>query len=76
MAMENPPFMDDVPIKNLQFISIHRRFPIAMFDYRPQSVIDNTTSKPAAGLSVPPLPTLPLLVVFRMRSCSPGVIVF
>ena len=53
--MENPPFMDDVPIKNLQFISIHRRFPIAMFDCRPQSVIDNTTSKPAIGLSVPPL---------------------
>ena len=55
MAMENPRCMDDVPITT-SFISIHRRFPIAMFDDQPQSVIDNTTSKPAIGhLSVPSL---------------------
>jgi|OrbCmetagenome_4_1107370.scaffolds.fasta_scaffold83408_1 hypothetical protein len=53
--MENPRCMDDVPITT-SFISIHRRFRIAMFDDQPQSVIDNTTSKPAIGhLSVPPL---------------------
>jgi hypothetical protein len=30
MAMENPPFMDDFPIKT----SIYTGFPISIFDYR------------------------------------------